>query len=99
MKKFLKKILAKTFVNRSPCLFPPVNSGGLIEAVVARRLGAGRAEGFPPVNSGGLIEAARSTGTPAGSLRRFPPVNSGGLIEAVALSGARPTNTRLSFRR
>ena len=36
--------------------FPPVNSGGLIEAVTVRGLPA-EGKGFPPVNSGGLIEA------------------------------------------
>ena len=38
--------------------FPPVNSGGLIEAWSAARE-AGSGGSFPPVNSGGLIEAAR----------------------------------------
>ena len=56
--------------------FPPVNSGGLIEAerVKARfRISAGW---FPPVNSGGLIEATlprkRPTWQPvsAGEFRR-----------------------------
>ena len=61
--------------------FPPVNSGGLIEATF-RTIFANLRDLFPPVNSGGLIEA---TWTTYGSLGRqvgFPPVNSGGLIEA-----------------
>ena len=65
--------------------FPPVNSGGLIEArskpVTSDFIRHGAR--FPPVNSGGLIEAADvqrdvSRANPA----MFPPVNSGGLIEA-----------------
>ena len=36
--------------------FPPVNSGGLIEAQAPAQFPRG-ARHFPPVNSGGLIEA------------------------------------------
>ena len=42
------------------CWFPPVNSGGLIEASPDATRSAGRSRPFPPVNSGGLIEADRS---------------------------------------
>ena len=38
-------------------MFPPVNSGGLIEAEVLALLHRAHRGGFPPVNSGGLIEA------------------------------------------
>ena len=66
--------------------FPPVNSGGLIEASPSRgRLPACVAR-FPPVNSGGLIEArphAAAVGSGLRSSITFPPVNSGGLIEAL----------------
>ena len=37
--------------------FPPVNSGGLIEASQFTEHERKRTEAFPPVNSGGLIEA------------------------------------------
>ena len=63
--------------------FPPVNSGGLIEAPQARRQPLRLQGAFPPVNSGGLIEAAIARITGIRASRRFPPVNSGGLIEAV----------------
>ena len=82
--------------------FPPVNSGGLIEALSGD---AGEAAAtsrmFPPVNSGGLIEAMAS------SVRRvtwrwlhlFPPVNSGGLIEASVLLHLRLEARITRFRR
>ncbi len=61
--------------------FPPVNSGGLIEACrVAPFLM--RRSMFPPVNSGGLIEADDSADEGSAGPDEFPPVNSGGLIEA-----------------
>ena len=41
--------------------FPPVNSGGLIEAVGGEAGAARPVVGFPPVNSGGLIEAILDT--------------------------------------
>ena len=37
--------------------FPPVNSGGLIEAPAPAPESAPEEPAFPPVNSGGLIEA------------------------------------------
>ena len=61
--------------------FPPVNSGGLIEARCRARPIARTPSGFPPVNSGGLIEAF-SPWRGFGLKLAFPPVNSGGLIEA-----------------
>ena len=44
-------------------LFPPVNSGGLIEARTSFGwpIVAGASVAFPPVNSGGLIEACLTT--------------------------------------
>ena len=47
-------------------MFPPVNSGGLIEAVAVGWHAANDAR-FPPVNSGGLIEAL----FPVGLLNRL----------------------------
>ena len=38
--------------------FPPVNSGGLIEANLIPGTVDAAALAFPPVNSGGLIEAS-----------------------------------------
>ena len=40
-------------------LFPPVNSGGLIEALIIGVILEPAPARFPPVNSGGLIEAPR----------------------------------------
>ena len=40
--------------------FPPVNSGGLIEADLVTRPVLLGDTAFPPVNSGGLIEAGTS---------------------------------------
>ena len=54
--------------------FPPVNSGGLIEAAMLyqRAWMLMHRAMFPPVNSGGLIEACRSSGVNwDGGLRRF----------------------------
>ena len=83
--------------------FPPVNSGGLIEACETPSGYTGRSSWFPPVNSGGLIEAAGSTTSPAGARRTFPPVNSGGLIEASPPAAARwcsrPAVSAGEFRR
>ena len=61
--------------------FPPVNSGGLIEASSAMRRACRARSMFPPVNSGGLIEAV-VVGPDDVVVAKFPPVNSGGLIEA-----------------
>ena len=62
-------------------VFPPVNSGGLIEAATIAAQ-SDNSLAFPPVNSGGLIEAAVLPAVLTWSPARFPPVNSGGLIEA-----------------
>ena len=40
-------------------MFPPVNSGGLIEARGSWRVSTRFKCKFPPVNSGGLIEAGK----------------------------------------
>ena len=57
--------------------FPPVNSGGLIEAMAVTDIAGYSFGGFPPVNSGGLIEAwprtslqLRSVHVSAGEFRR-----------------------------
>ena len=76
--------------------FPPVNSGGLIEADYSVTSCGPRVDAFPPVNSGGLIEASSASACP-GSPRRFPPVNSGGLIEALGITTDEAH--RMSFRR
>ena len=78
-------------------LFPPVNSGGLIEARnISERCSPGH--GFPPVNSGGLIEASPFKGNSDAGSPGFPPVNSGGLIEADIYVNAR-YEIRERFRR
>ena len=57
---------------RATAQFPPVNSGGLIEAFEERRHLGRRYRAFPPVNSGGLIEASAGNlpGYLSGSFRR-----------------------------
>ena len=70
--------------HRRRVAFPPVNSGGLIEAAcrwcfVRQRI----RRRFPPVNSGGLIEAPFVRHVLVKQIGMFPPVNSGGLIEAL----------------
>ena len=62
-------------------LFPPVNSGGLIEAIFSNQKFL-LLKKFPPVNSGGLIEAWSWLDFTDQQTSTFPPVNSGGLIEA-----------------
>ena len=62
-------------------MFPPVNSGGLIEALIDP-VAEFPPTGFPPVNSGGLIEAEVTVRRADVFMPEFPPVNSGGLIEA-----------------
>ena len=66
--------------------FPPVNSGGLIEAIDTTSTATVYLLTFPPVNSGGVIEAIRTSPSQNTPLSVFPPVNSGGLIEAVETS-------------
>ena len=62
-------------------LFPPVNSGGLIERSYYG-IRTVRAFEFPRVNSGGAsLKRARWCAC-ADPSWLFPPVNSGGLIEA-----------------
>ena len=58
-------------------MFPPVNSGGLIEARPSCAAWLVDRTPFPPVNSGGLIEAclgsrdgARAVSVSAGEFRR-----------------------------
>ena len=68
------------FGRRETAMFPPLKSGGLIEAFywINERHSIFL---FPPLKSGGLIEARRSW--PQTCLpQMFPPLKSGGLIEA-----------------
>jgi len=75
--------------------FPPLISGGLIEA--GPQLGSDRRTGvFPPLISGGLIEAAFANCS-AQALSAFPPLISGGLIEA--RRGCAEESARRDFRR
>ena len=78
--------------------FPPVNSGGLIEAMNWAGI-TRHAPRFPPVNSGGLIEANCCADSIAFTVSSFPPVNSGGLIEARHDAAATPRRRRGCFRR
>ena len=55
-------------IGHSLFAFPPVNSGGLIEAACAP-LDERAAGAFPPVNSGGLIEAAMRARSPSATSR------------------------------
>ena len=63
-------------------LFPPVNSGGLIEAITGLPTMLRPAPKFPPVNSGGLFEVSTAPAMSARRLSGVPPVNSGGLIRS-----------------
>ncbi len=67
-------------------MFPPVNSGGLIEAYKPMFQLPSCQRAFPPVNSGGLIEAGEIDPPLGVVARAFPPVNSGGLIEAKSMA-------------
>ena len=78
--------------------FPPVNSGGLIEATSCLVTSSFIGPSFPPVNSGGLIEAAWAVVLTRTYPTAFPPVNSGGLIEAQS-AGADLMVRLTSFRR
>ena len=92
----MKRVPADNFEDRADA-FPPVNSGGLIEAYAAPAAAARSAGAFPPVNSGGLIEAS-ILWMLGGRLNEFPPVNSGGLIEALCVK-SESVAENVSFRR
>ena len=78
--------------------FPPVNSGGLIEAATTMIVSRTPSVPFPPVNSGGLIEAMNNVNVDVDQIGSFPPVNSGGLIEATPMGEGSITRSTC-FRR
>ena len=63
------------------CAYPPVLSGGFIEATT-NRVELTTLAAYPPVLSGGFIEASDPNRSTLVDYLPYPPVLSGGFIEA-----------------